>query len=229
MQHITQSGFGVRAWRIGLLLLALVMMLAAQGRHPVSGRVIAGVMGVAGAPWLERAERELEENPRKAIGLLELKSGMVVADVGAGSGYYTYLLSRAVGPDGKVYATDIQPGMLRLLERKLASRKITNVETLLATETDPKLPEACCDLILMVDVYHEFSQPQAMLRKLKSALKPAGRLVLLEFRKEDPDVPIREEHKMSVAEARLELEHEGYRFDRVLNGLPWQHILIFRP
>lgn len=229
MQHITQSGFGVRAWRIGLLLLALVMMLAAQGRHPVSGRVIAGVMGVAGAPWLERAERELEENPRKAIGLLELKPGMVVADVGAGSGYYTYLLSRAVGPDGKVYATDIQPGMLRLLERKLASRKITNVETLLATETDPKLPEACCDLILMVDVYHEFSQPQAMLRKLKSALKPAGRLVLLEFRKEDPDVPIREEHKMSVAEARLELEHEGYRFDRVLNGLPWQHILIFRP
>lgn len=229
MQHITQSGFGVRAWRIGLLLLALVMMLAAQGRHPVSGRVIAGVMGVAGAPWLERAERELEENPRKAIGLLELKPGMVVADVGAGSGYYTYLLSRAVGPDGKVYATDIQPGMLRLLERKLASRKITNVETLLATETDPKLPEACCDLILMVDVYHEFSQPQAMLRKLKAALKPAGRLVLLEFRKEDPDVPIREEHKMSVAEARLELEHEGYRFDRVLNGLPWQHILIFRP
>lgn len=229
MRRVTQYKFGVQAWRTGVLLLAFVMTLAAQGRHPVSGRVIAGVMGVAGAPWLERAERELEENPRKAVGLLELKPGMAVADVGAGSGYYTYLLSRAVGPGGKVYATDIQPGMLRLLERKLASRKISNVETILATETDPKLPEGCCDLILMVDVYHEFAQPQTMLRKLKPALKPGGRLVLLEFRKEDPDVPIREEHKMSVAEARLELEHEGYRFDRVLNGLPWQHILIFRP
>jgi predicted methyltransferase len=229
MRSLTQSTAGVRAWRIGTLLLALAMTLAAQGRHPVSGRVIAGVMGVAGAPWLERAERELEENPRKAVSLLGLKPGMVVADVGAGSGYYTYLLSRAVGPGGKVYATDIQPGMLRLLERKLASRKITNVETIPATETDPKLPDGCCDLILMVDVYHEFAQPQAMLRKLKPALKPGGRLVLLEFRKEDPEVPIREEHKMSVAEARLELEHEGYKFDGVLNNLPWQHILIFRP
>lgn len=229
MRRLTQYKFGVRPWRAAALLLAFVMTLAAQGRHPVSGRVIAGVMGVAGAPWLERTEREMEENPRKAVGLLELKPGMVVADVGAGSGYYSYLLSRAVGPGGKVYATDIQPGMLRLLERKLASRKITNVETILATESDPKLPEACCDLILMVDVYHEFSQPQVMLRKLKPALKPGGRLVLLEFRKEDPNVPIREEHKMSVAEARLELEHEGYRFEGVLNGLPWQHILIFRP
>lgn len=219
----------MKSLRLACAALALAAPAAAQGRHPVSGRVIAGVMGVAGAPWLERAERELEESPRKAVGLLGLKRGMVVADVGAGSGYYTYLLSRAVGAEGKVLATDIQPGMLRLLERKLASRKITNVETVLSTETDPRLPDACCDLILMVDVYHEFAQPQVMLRKLKPALKPGGRLVLLEFRKEDPSVPIREEHKMSVAEARLELEHEGYKFDGVLNGLPWQHILIFRP
>jgi ubiquinone/menaquinone biosynthesis C-methylase UbiE len=186
-------------------------------------------MGVAGAPWLERAEREREENPRKAVKLLGLKPGMVAADVGAGSGYYTYLLSREVGAAGKVYANDIQPGMLRLLERKLASRKITNVELVQGTETDPRLPEACCDLILMVDVYHEFAEPQTMLRAMRKALKPGGRLVLLEYRREDPSVPIREEHKMSVAEARLELEHEGYTFDRVLNDLPWQHILIFRP
>jgi len=214
-----------------VLVLALLspLLASAQGRHPVSGRVIAGVMGVAGAPWLERPEREFEENPKKAVQLLNLQPGMVAADVGAGSGYYTYLLSKAVGPTGKVLASDIQPGMLRLLERRLKASKITNVELIESAEDDPRLPDACCDLILMVDVYHEFAQPQIMLRKLRSALKPNGRLVLLEFRKEDPRVPIREEHKMSVAEARLELEHEGYRFDRVLNGLPWQHILIFRP
>ena len=215
--------------RVAALALLAAGLAAAQGRHRVSGRVIAGVMGVAGAPWLERAERELEENPRKAVKLLGLKPGMTVADAGAGTGYYTYLLSREVGPTGKVYATDIQPGMLRLLERKLASRKITNVEPILSTETDPRLPAGCCDLILMVDVYHELSHPQETLRRLKTALKPGGRLALIEFRKEDPTVPIREEHKMSVAEARLELEHEGYQFVEVLNGLPWQHILIFRP
>ncbi len=215
----------------GLTLLPALWPAVAwgQARHPVSGRVIAGVMGVAGAPWLERAEREREENPRKAVKLLGLKPGMVAADVGAGSGYYTYLLSREVGPQGKVYANDIQPGMLQLLERKLASRKITNVELVQGTETDPRLPDACCDLILMVDVYHEFAEPQKMLRTLRKSLKPGGRLVLLEYRREDPSVPIREEHKMSVKEARLELEHEGFTFDRVLNDLPWQHILIFRP
>ncbi len=212
-----------------LLLAAAAAPLSAQVRHPVSGRVIAGVMGVGGAPWLERAERELEENPRKAVKLLGLKPGMVAADVGAGSGYYTYLLSREVGETGKVYANDIQPGMLRLLQRKLDSRKIKNVELVQGTETDARLPEGCCDLILLVDVYHEFAEPQAMLRNLRSALKPDGRLVLLEFRKEDPNVPIREEHKMSIAEARLELEHEGFTFDKVLNGLPWQHMLFFRP
>jgi predicted methyltransferase len=232
MQTKTQS----LRWVKGMMMAGLVVLAAGwpgaawgQARHPVSGRVIAGVMGVAGAPWLERAEREREENPRKAVKLLGLKPGMVAADVGAGSGYYTYLLSREVGAAGKVYANDIQPGMLRLLERKLASRKITNVELVQGTETDPRLPEACCDLILMVDVYHEFAEPQTMLRAMRKALKPGGRLVLLEYRREDPSVPIREEHKMSVAEARLELEHEGYTFDRVLNDLPWQHILIFRP
>lgn len=185
-------------------------------------------MGVAGAPWLERTEREQEENPETAVRLLNLKPGMTAADVGAGSGYYTEKLARAVGSSGKVYATDIQPGMVRLLERRARSRKPTQVQPVLATPESSGLPAACCDLILMVDVYHELAEPQKVLRQLRTALKPDGRLVLLEFRKEDAWIPIREEHKMSVAEARLELEAEGFRLDSALPGLPWQHMLVFR-
>lgn len=199
-----------------------------QDRHPITGRPYAGVMGVAGAPWLERPERELEENPRKAVKLLSIVPGTSVADVGAGSGYYTELLSKAVGEAGAVYATDIQAGMVQLLRKRVEKRKLANVNVVLGSYDDPNLPAACCDMVLLVDVYHEFSQPQQMLRKLKDALKPGGRLVLLEFRKEDPTIPIRPEHKMSVAEVRAEVEPEGYRFDRALPGLPWQHILIFR-
>lgn len=185
-------------------------------------------MGAGGAPWLERAERENEEHPRLAVRLLQLRPGEAVADVGAGSGYYTELLSKAVGSSGTVYATDIQPAMLQLLERRIRDRKLTNVKPVLGTEDDPRLPSGALDLVLLVDVYHEFSRPQEMLRRIRSALKPGGRLVLLEFRKEDPAVPIREEHKMSVEQVRTELEAERFRFDRVLNDLPWQHILIFR-
>jgi ubiquinone/menaquinone biosynthesis C-methylase UbiE len=212
------------------LLLGLVAgpECRAEDRHPVTGRRYADVMGVGGAAWLDRRERLVEENPKLAVTLLDLRPGMTVADVGAGSGYYTVLLARAVGTGGKVYANDIQPGMLRLLERKMSDAGLANVERVLGSEADPKLPGSCCDLILLVDVYHEFSQPRAMLRKLKDALKPDGRLVLLEYRKEDPSVPIREEHKMSVAEAKAELEHEGFRLEKVLPDLPWQHMLFFR-
>jgi ubiquinone/menaquinone biosynthesis C-methylase UbiE len=198
-----------------------------SGRHPVTGRRYAGVMGVGGAPWLERAEREDEEKPRLAVRLLNLRPGMVVADVGAGSGYYSELMSKAVGATGKVYACDIQPGMIQLLKQRVARAKLGNVEPILSAEDDPRLPEGAVDLILLVDVYHEFDKPQEMLRRLRKALKPGGQLVLLEFRKEDPKVPIREEHKMSVAEVRAELEPEGFVFERVLPDLPWQHILIF--
>lgn len=118
--------------------------------------------------------------------------------------------------------------MIRLLRRRIEDRKLANVEALLGGETTSNLPAACCDLILMVDVYHEFSKPQEMLRSLRAALKPGGQLVLLEFRKEDPSVPIHPDHKMSVAEVRAELEPEGFVFDKVLNDLPWQHILMFR-
>jgi SAM-dependent methyltransferase len=200
--------------------------LWAQAEHPKTGRRIAGVMGFGGAEWLERSEREIEEMPDTALTSIGVKEGMTVADVGAGSGYFTVRLSRRVGATGKVYANDIQPEMLRLLRQRLAKAQFTNIETVLGTEADPKLPAKSQDLILMVDVYHEFAQPQRMLRKLREALKDDGRLVLLEYRKEDPWVPIRPEHKMSVAEAKL--EDEGFLLDAVKKDLPRQHILIFK-
>ena len=201
----------------------------AQATHPISGRPIAGVMGHEGAAWLERPERESEEAPTKAIAALKLREGQVVADVGAGSGYYTVLLRAAVGPRGRVYATDIQPEMLALIRRKIETRRLSNVELVLGTPTESRLPDGAIELALMVDVYHELAQPQLFLQSLKRALKPDGRLVLIEFRKESASVPIREEHKMTVREARMELEAEGYRFERVIDVLPWQHILVFRP
>jgi len=201
--------------------------VAAPGIHPISGRQIAPVMSHAAADWLDRPGRGAEERPERALDAIGIKAGQVVADVGAGSGYYTVRLARRVAPGGRVYATDIQPEMIALLRERLAREKVSGVDPVLATDVDPRLPEGSLDLVLMVDVYHELSHPQAMLRKLKRSLKPGGRLVLIEFRKEDPDVPIRFEHKMSVAEARLELEAEGYRLDRVSDVLPWQHILIF--
>ena len=208
------------------LALAVVVVLDAQTRHPVSGRVIAPVMGVGGAEWLERPERESEEAPSKAIQALQVRPGQVVADIGAGSGYYTVRLAREVGATGKVYGTDIQPGMLALLARNVARAQIDNVVPVLGTPEDPRLPPDALDLALMVDVYHELAAPQAFIRRLRVSLKRTGRLVLLEFRKEDPRVPIRPEHKMSVAEVRQELEPEGFRLSAVLDDLPWQHILV---
>jgi ubiquinone/menaquinone biosynthesis C-methylase UbiE len=218
--------------RVIPIVVAVFMLQAAgqaeQRQHPVSGRVFAPVMGVGGAPWLERSEREQEEAPSKAIDALELKPGMVVADIGAGSGYYTTRLAARVGPSGRVYATDIQPGMLALLDRRIKAEGLSNVTTILGAMDDPKLPPAAIDLAIMVDVYHELQQPQVFLQRLKGAFKPGGRLVLLEFRKEDPSVPILEVHKMSVAEVKQELEAEGYVLDRVINTLPWQHIIVLR-
>jgi ubiquinone/menaquinone biosynthesis C-methylase UbiE len=223
--------------RMGRLALVRVVAIAAvaagfsfaQATHPISGRPIAGVMGHAGAAWLERPEREAEESPRKAIEALKLRPGMIVADVGAGSGYYTMLLSAEVGPRGRVYATDIQPEMLALIQKKVEQKRLSNVVLVQGTATESRLPDSAIDLALMVDVYHELAQPQAFLQSLKRAIKPDGRLVLIEFRKESAWVPIREEHKMTIREARMELEAGGFRFDRVIDVLPWQHILVFRP
>src|ERR1700704_3564416 len=184
-------------------------------------------MGYQGAPWLERSEREEEEAPDVALNVLKIAKGASVADIGAGSGYITVKLAARVGPTGQGFANDLQPQMLQMLAKRLADRRIANVTLVQGTIDDPKLPPASVDLELMVDVYHEFSQPQAMLRHLREALKPGGRLVLLEYRKEDPTIPIRPEHKMSVAEAKLEVEAEGFTLTKVDEALPRQHILIF--
>ena len=213
-----------------LVAFVLIIQVAAwaQGVHPISGRKYAGVMGAAGADWLVRPEREEEEAPDAAIDALEIAKGSTVADVGAGSGYMTRRLADRVGSTGKVYANDIQPRMLELLRENMRQRGITNVEPVLGAVDDPKLPRNAVDLILMVDVYHEFSEPQKMLRRMRESLKPEGRLVLLEYRGEDPNVPIRPEHKMTVAQVKTELEPEGFRLDKTIETLPRQHLLIFR-
>ena len=161
------------------------------------------------------------------MSVLKIARGASVADIGAGSGFITERLSKRVGATGRVFANDVQPQMLQLLAKRLASKRIENVTLVQGAIDDPKLAPASVDLEIMVDVYHEFSQPQVMLRGLHSALKPGGRLVLLEYRKEDPSIPIRLEHKMTVAEAKMEVEAEGFTLTKVDESLPRQHILIF--
>jgi ubiquinone/menaquinone biosynthesis C-methylase UbiE len=213
--------------------LALVAIgVAAQtavkpGVHPISGRRFATVMGWQAADWLERSEREQEEQPSRALDALEDLAGATVADIGAGTGYFTVRLAARVGPAGRVYASDLQPEMLKMLDARLARTRISNVTLVQGASADPHLPPASLDLALMVDVYHELSEPQKMLRAIRDALKPPGRLVLVEYRKEDPTVPILFEHEMSVAEAKMEVEAEGFRLSRVDERLPRQHILIF--
>jgi len=211
---------------LGTLLLCQANAYQAPPNHPVSGRKIAGVMGMSGADWLVRPEREAEEQPEKALDALNLKPGMVVADIGAGVGYMSLRMARRVGPSGKVYANDLQPPMLDLLRQNAAKAGIGNIVTVVGDVADPKLPANTMDLVLLVDVYHEFSQPQLMLRKIRETLKPDGRLVLLEYRAEDPNVPIIAEHKMTVAQVKSELEAEGFVLQPVIETLPRQHILI---
>jgi len=185
-------------------------------------------MSVSGADWLDRSDREFEESPEAALNALGLKPGMAVADVGAGTGYFTVRIARRVGPTGRVYATDVQPEMLSRLQENVEREHLANVEPVLGTQSDPKLPAAKLDLILMVDVYHELSQPQRMLREMRKALKPDGRLVLIEYRKEDPSIPIRPEHKMSAQEVKAEVEAEGYQLVETSKTLPRQSIFFFK-
>jgi len=207
--------------------VALAQQIASPGVHPISGRRYAQTMSYLGADWLDRSERVQEEEPDVALDAIKLVVGSTVADVGAGSGYMTVKMAKRVGPTGKVYANDIQPQMLSMLRQRLDREKLTNVDLVLGGYDDPKLPASAIDLILMVDVYHEFSEPQKMLRKMHDSLRVGGRLVLLEYRKEDPSIPIRPDHKMSVAEAKMEVEAEGFTLSNVDERLPRQHILVF--
>jgi ubiquinone/menaquinone biosynthesis C-methylase UbiE len=212
-----------------LVVFALVSLGAVQspGVHPVSGREYARPMGVGGAPWLERAEREAEERPTRALAILQIAPGSTVADIGAGSGYFTERIARVVGPSGKVYANDIQAGMLRLLRVRIDRERLTNVVAVLGDLADPKLPSGAIDLALMVDVYHELSDPQTMLANIRKSLKPTGRLALIEYKGEDPTIPILPSHKMTVMQAKQELEHEGFKLTTADSSLPRQHVLIF--
>jgi len=192
------------------------------------GREIARVMGHEAADWLERTDREQEERPDLLMSALKLKPGMAVADIGCGSGYYTRRLARGVGTNGVVFAVDIQSEMLDLLTNKLAAENIRNVKPVLGTITDPKLPKAGADLILLVDVYHEFDHPFEMVEAMTRGLKPGGRIVFVEFRAEDPDVPIKRVHKMTEEQVRKEMSVHPLVWVETIGTLPRQHIIVFR-
>ncbi len=194
--------------------------------HPLTGRPIAGI--ATDASWLDRSSRQQEEAPDAALQLIGLRRGMTVADVGAGSGYMTMRMAKVVGPAGKVYANDIQPAMLRIVEEKARADGLSNVAVVLGTDTDARLPQDAIDMAVLVDVYHEFRHPQEMLRSIRRSLKAGGELVLVEYRTEDPSIPIAPTHRMSVADLRTEVEPEGFSFERVIPGLPRQHIVVFR-
>jgi len=215
---------------LALLLLSLLVpaTLPAQTVHPLTGRRIAPAMAPAGADWLDRAEREKEEQPEAALDAIGIQPGMVVADVGAGTGYISVKVAHRVGPSGKVYAEDVQPEMLDHVRDNATDAHLSNIEPVLGSESDPRLPAGKLDLVLLIDVYHEFSQPQKMLEALRRSLKPDGRLVLLEYRKEDPSIPIQPDHKMSVADVETEVQAEGFRLDKLIDTLPRQHLFIFR-
>ena len=211
---------------LAAILLAASLAPGFQATHPVTGRRIAGVMGMAGADWLVRPEREAEEKTELALDGMAIKPGMKIADIGVGVGYMALRMAKRVGPSGRIYGVDLQPGMLTKLRENAAKAGLTNIELVLGEPADPKLAPNSVDMVLMVDVYHEVSQPQAMIRKIREALKPDGRLVLLEYRAEDPAVPINPDHKMTVGQGRAGIEPEGFKLQPPIENLPWQHLLI---
>jgi ubiquinone/menaquinone biosynthesis C-methylase UbiE len=191
------------------------------------GREIAQVMGPGGIEWLDRREREQEEHPAEVIAALDLHPGDVVADIGAGSGYFTFRIAPKVGKTGTVLAVEIQQAMLDTLRTRAAAVKATNVVVVQGTETDPHLPANGVDIVLFVDVYHELSYPFEVMTKVRQSLKPGGRVVFVEYRKEDPRVPIKEVHKMSLEQLDKEMSAVGLVRDRTVETLPLQHIAIF--
>ena len=212
-----------------LLIAALAWFapLPQQPAQPSVRRQPAPAMGVGGAPWLVRPQREEEERPEELLDALKIREGDVVADVGCGVGYFSIRIARRVGKSGRVLGVDIQQGMLDLLAENKNKAGLDNIDLILGTETDPRLSVASVDLVLMVDVYHELSHPAEMMEKIRAALKPAGRLVLVEYRGEDPSVPIKPLHKMTERQVIEEIVPCGFRHLETLRFLPRQHIVIF--
>ena len=192
------------------------------------GRQIAHVMGWQGAGWLEREEREREERSDLLLRMLSLAPGMSVADVGAGTGYYSRRVADAIGPTGKVYAIDVQPEMFAMLQSVAKQRGYGHITPLLGATNDVKLPAASVDVAIMVDVYHELEFPYEVLASVVRAVKPGGRIVFVEYRAEDPRVPIKRLHKMSEAQIRREAEVHPLVWERTANDLPWQHVVVFK-
>lgn len=229
----------------GLLTLGLMVSLSALGgSHSFAqesstlpgrrerpgwymGRQIAPTMSASGAPWLTRQTREREEQPQKLLKALEVKPGQQVCDFGCGNGYHTLQLATRVGPKGTVFAVDIQEEMLDLLRQRAEPRGFTNIEPVLATATDPKLPAGKLDLLLLVDVYHELSEPDVILRAIHASLNSTGRVAVVEFREEDPEVPILPLHKMSQPQVVKELTANRFKLVGQFDELPWQHVLFF--
>lgn len=191
------------------------------------GREIAHVMGHEGASWLERPERDAEENTTQLLENFNLEEDEVVADIGAGTGYYSFRMAEQV-PKGKVYAVDIQPEMLAMMQEKKKKEGIENVALVQGDLMSPNLPENAVDMILFVDVYHELSHPREMMEAIYRSMKPGARVVLVEYRMEDPKVPIKKLHKMSIRQAKKEMKAVGLKFDENISNLPWQHCMIFR-
>jgi ubiquinone/menaquinone biosynthesis C-methylase UbiE len=191
------------------------------------GREIAYVMGYQGIGWLERTAREKEEKTTQLLSNMHIDASDVIADIGAGSGYHVFRMAR-ITTKGLIYAVDIQPEMLIAMNSKIADSAIENVETILGGEQSVNLPESSIDKVLMVDVYHEFSYPLEMLTSIKNALKPEGRIFLIEYRGEDISVPIKTIHKMTEKQAEKEFEAAGFVLEKNIDNLPWQHCMIFK-
>ncbi len=229
----------LNAWLFWICLLAGLIPAWAEAQQKNSsetipparstymGRRIAQAMSYHGADWLVRPTRESEERPSEVLKQLRLKPGMVVCDLGCGNGYYTLAMAKQVAPDGKILAVDIQPEMLHLLSLRAESEGVKNIEPVLGTIVDPKLPKESVDMVLLVDVYHEFSHPQQMLAAIRHSLKPTGQIALLEFREEDRTVPIKPEHKMTKKQILREYSANGFRLAQQYDGLPWQHLMYF--
>lgn len=214
-----------------LLFFAFLLPAAAESPPPLTeyqGRTIAQTMHWTGAEWLMRQNREQEENAALMLQELHIQPGWTICDLGCGNGYHALTMANLTGEKGSILAVDIQPQMLDMLAARAQGRKLANIKTILGAFHDPKLPPASCDLVLLVDVYHEFSHPEHQIKAIRAALKPTGLVALVEYRGEDSSVPIKPEHKMTKAQIRKEWLPLGFTVDREFDGLPWQHLVLLK-